>query len=66
MPIIDMANPDAMTMVEEYIKNMQPKAFEVCFTQIDQALQNVLDRIQKIWKQSVDQHSLALSLRRFE
>ena len=47
MPIIDMANPDAMTMVEEYIKNMQPKAFEVCFTQIDQALQNVLDRIQK-------------------
>ena len=22
MPIIDMANPDAMTMVEEYIKNM--------------------------------------------
>ena len=46
MPIIDMANPDAMTMVEEYIKNMQPKAFEVCFTQIDQALQNVLDRIQ--------------------
>nr|WP_234237706.1 glycerophosphodiester phosphodiesterase family protein [Phocaeicola dorei] len=47
MPIIDMANPDAMTMVEEYIKNMQPKAFEVCFTQIDQALQNVPDRIQK-------------------
>ena len=47
MPIIDMANPDAMTMVEEYIKNMQPKVFEVCFTQIDQALQNVLDRIQK-------------------
>lgn len=47
MSIIDMANPDAMTMVEEYIKNMQPKAFEVCFTQIDQALQNVLDRIQK-------------------
>ena len=47
MPIIDMANPDAMTMVEDYIKNMQPKAFEVCFTQIDQALQNVLDRIQK-------------------
>lgn len=47
MPIIDMANPDAMTMVEEYIKNMQPKAFEVCFTQIDQALQNDLDRIQK-------------------
>lgn len=47
MPIIDMANPDAMTMVEEYIKNMQPKAFEVCFTQIDQALQNILDRIQK-------------------
>ena len=47
MPIIDIANPDAMTMVEEYIKNMQPKAFEVCFTQIDQALQNVLDRIQK-------------------
>lgn len=47
MPIIDMANPDAMTMVEEYIKNIQPKAFEVCFTQIDQALQNVLDRIQK-------------------
>lgn len=47
MPIIDMANPDAMTMVEEYIKNMQSKAFEVCFTQIDQALQNVLDRIQK-------------------
>ena len=47
MPIIDMANPDAMTMVEEYIKNMQPKAFEVCFTQIYQALQNVLDRIQK-------------------
>lgn len=47
MPIIDMANPDAMTMVEEYIKNMQPKAFEVCFTQIGQALQNVLDRIQK-------------------
>lgn len=47
MPIIDMANPDAMTMVEEYIKNMQPKAFEVCFTQIDQTLQNVLDRIQK-------------------
>lgn len=47
IPIIDMANPDAMTMVEEYIKNMQPKAFEVCFTQIDQALQNVLDRIQK-------------------
>ena len=47
MPIIDMADPDAMTMVEEYIKNMQPKAFEVCFTQIDQALQNVLDRIQK-------------------
>lgn len=47
MPIIDMANPDAMTMVEEYIKNMQPKAFEVCFIQIDQALQNVLDRIQK-------------------
>lgn len=47
MPIIDMANPDAMTMVEEYIKNMQLKAFEVCFTQIDQALQNVLDRIQK-------------------
>lgn len=47
MPIIDMVNPDAMTMVEEYIKNMQPKAFEVCFTQIDQALQNVLDRIQK-------------------
>lgn len=47
MPIIDMANSDAMTMVEEYIKNMQPKAFEVCFTQIDQALQNVLDRIQK-------------------
>lgn len=47
MPIIDMANPDAMTMVEEYIKNMQPKAFEMCFTQIDQALQNVLDRIQK-------------------
>lgn len=47
MPIIDMANPDAMTMVEEYIKNMQPKAFEACFTQIDQALQNVLDRIQK-------------------
>lgn len=47
MPIIDMANPDAMTMVEEYIKNMQPKAFEVSFTQIDQALQNVLDRIQK-------------------
>ena len=47
MPIIDMANPDAMTMVEEYIKNMQPKAVEVCFTQIDQALQNVLDRIQK-------------------
>lgn len=48
MPIIDMANPDAMTMVEEYIKNMQPKAFEVCFTQIDQALQNVLDRIQNL------------------
>ena len=47
MPIIDMANPDAMTMVEEYIKNMQPKEFEVCITQIDQALQNVLDRIQK-------------------
>lgn len=47
MPIIDMANPDAMTMVEEYIKNMQPKVFEVCFTQIDQALQNVLDHIQK-------------------
>ena len=47
MPIIDMANPDAMTMVEEYIKNMQPKVFEVCFTQIDKALQNVLDRIQK-------------------
>ena len=47
MPIISTDNPDAMAMVEDYINNMQPKAFEVCFTQINQTLYDVLDRIQK-------------------
>ena len=53
MPIVNADSPDAKKFVEDYIKNMQPQAFEVCFQQQNEQLSEILNLIKasgsKIW-----------------
>ena len=53
MPIVDANRPNAVTFVEDYIKNLHPQAFEVCFQKKDAQVEKVLNLIQtsgaKVW-----------------
>ncbi len=53
MPIVNANDPNAKKLVEDYLKNMHPQAFEICFQQNTAQVTEVLNLIKtsgsKIW-----------------
>lgn len=53
MPIVNANDPNAQKLVEDYINNMRPQAFEVCFQENTAQVTDILNLIQtsgsKIW-----------------